>query len=63
MYHITNRAYYELVSRGLTNHAFQTFFSRIKHKMSRIRNFFFENLILQLDYKGKIEGLSYKSFL
>ena len=29
-------AYHEVVSRGLINFAFQTFFSRIKHKISRI---------------------------
>jgi hypothetical protein len=30
------KAYHEVVSRGLINLAFQTFFSRIKHKISKI---------------------------
>jgi hypothetical protein len=55
-------AYHEVVSRGLINLAFQTFFLKLNIKFLEYE-FFFENLTLQLDHKGKIEGLSNKSFL
>ena len=50
-------AFHEEVLRGLNNLDFPTFFSKIKHKISRIWKKFSENSTLQLDHIGKIEGI------
>ena len=41
----------------------RTTFSRIENIITIRWNIVFENLILQLHHKGRIEGWSYKSFL